>query len=484
MVVMSGEEYLKSLTRLKPTIYVLGTRVENAFEHPMLRAAADTVAVTYDLAKDPKYEGLMTARSHVTGERINRFTHVHQSVEDLVKKVKMLRLLGRKTGTCFQRCTGLDGLNSLSIVTYEMDRELGTSYYDRFVDYVKRVQENDLSCALGMTDVKGNRKLRPSQQADPDLYLRVVEKDEEGIVVRGAKACITGTAAAHEMIVMPTRAMREEDKGYAVSFAVPSDTEGVVQVVGRKPGDLRYLEKGVDIDLGNVGYAPQEALVTLNDVFVPWERVFMCGEHQFAGRLVECFTAYHRQNYGGCKAGNSDVLIGASALIAEYNGVATASHIRDKLVEMIHLTETMYGLGIACSSEGYETPSGTYIANPLLANVCKHNVTRFPYEISRLAHDIAGGLVSTMPSEKDFRHEELGRPIDKYLRGVADVPTEHRMRVLRLIENMTFGVGSVYLLESMHGAGSPQAQRIVMARAVDIEELKELAKAVAGIRGS
>jgi 4-hydroxybutyryl-CoA dehydratase/vinylacetyl-CoA-Delta-isomerase len=481
MVLKTGKEYLESLRKRKIKVYLFGEEIKNPVDHPIIRPSANAAAATYDIAHKPQYQELATAESHITGEKINRFNHVHQSIEDLVKKVKFLRVLGQKTGTCFQRCVGLDALNTLSSVTYEMDQKLGTEYYKRFIEFLKHVQKNDLFCCGAMTDPKGDRSLSPSQQADPDLYLRIVEKRDDGIVVRGAKVHITGAVNSHEVIVMPTRTMTENDKSYAVSFAVPSDTKGIIYVYGRQSCDTRKLEDG-KMDLGNVKYSGQEAMIIFDDVFVPWERVFMAEEYEFTSALVERFAAYHRQSYGGCKTGVGDVLIGAAATIAEYNGVEKASHIRDKLVEMNHLNETLYACGIACSAEGYKTPSGTYQVNILLANICKLNVTRFPYEIARLAEDIAGGLIATAPSEKDLKHPKIGRYVQKYLRGVEKVPTEHRLRIFRLIENLSMGLGSVgYRTESMHGAGSPQAQKIMIERMVDIAFKKKLAKVLAGI---
>lgn len=475
-------EYVESIRKLDKEVYMFGERIQDPVEFPFLKPTLNSIALTYELAQDPKYADLTTATSHLTGEKINRFTHIPQNTDDLVKKVKMLRLLGQKTGSCFQRCVGMDALITMSSVTYEMDQKYKTDYYKRFIEFLKYVQRNDLMSGGSMTDVKGDRGLRPSQQADPDLYLRVVEKRSDGIVVRGAKAHQSGSVFSHELIVMPTVTMREDEKDYAVSFAIPGDAKGIIYIVGRQPNDTRKLEGG-EIDVGNVKYsvAGHEALVIFNDVFVPWERVFMCEECDFTGTLVERFASYHRQNYGGCKTGVGDVLIGATATVAEYNGVETASHIRDKITEMIHLNETMYSCGLSCSSEGYELPSGTYFVNPLLANIVKHNVTRFPYEMARLAMDIAGGIVGTMPSEKDFKHPELGKYVDKYLRGKADVPTEHRMRIVRLIENMALGTG---LLEDLHGAGSPQTQRIMISRLTDLEAKKKLAKILAGIEKS
>ncbi|MGB4618557.1 MAG: 4-hydroxyphenylacetate 3-hydroxylase family protein, partial [Dethiobacteria bacterium] len=450
-------------------------------DHPMIRPSLNAVAKTYELAGDPQYRELFTAESNILRRRVNRFTHLHQSAEDLVKKVKMLRLMGQKTASCFQRCVGLDAINAVDSVTFEMDRELGTEYHRRFRSYLARVQEEDLVVDGAMTDPKGDRSLSPSRQADPDLYLRVVEKREEGIVVRGAKVHQTGALSAHEIMVMPTVAMGPEDSDYAVCFALPSDSPGLLYIYGRQAGDTRKLEGG-SLDVGNCRYGGHEAMIVFDNVFVPRERVFMCGEHAFTGRLVERFAGYHRQSYGGCKVGVGDVLIGAAAQIAEYNGTAKASHIREKIIEMIHLNETLYACGIACSSQGAPTASGTYLIDLLLANVCKLNVTRLPYEIARLAEDIAGGLMVTMPSEKDLHHPEIGPYIRKYLKGVAEVPTENRLRMLRLMENITMGAGAVgYRTESMHGAGSPQAQRIMISRQANLESKKRLARVLAGI---
>jgi len=234
------------------------------------------------------------------------------------------------------------------------------------------------------------------------------------------------------------------------------------------------------IDQGNCrfGVVGGEALTVLEDVFVPWDRVFMCEEYQYAGALVERFACYHRQNYGGCKAGVSDIIIGASSLLSFYNGVSKASHIRDKIVEMVHLTETLYCCSIACSSEGNKLPCGSYYVNPILANVTKQNITRFIYEIARISHDIAGGFIATLPSEKDLLHPEIGKYVDKYFRGVDSVKTEDRIRIARLLENMT---GGTALAESMHGAGSPQAQRVVMLRQANLDHKMTLAKKLAGI---
>jgi len=482
MTLKTADQYEESLRKMNLKVYLLGELVKNPVNHPIIRPSMNSVKMTYALAQDPQHEDLMTAKSHLTGEKINRFCHLHQSTEDLIKKVKMQRLLGQKTGSCFQRCVGMDAINAVDSVTFEMDKKLETHYHERFIKFLKMMQENDFTVDGAMTDPKGDRGLPPSRQADPDLYTRVVEKRKDGIVVRGAKAHQTGAINSHWILVMPTIAMTKEDTDYAVSFAAPADAEGISYIYGRQSCDTRKLEGG-EIDVGNHQFGGHEALMVFDNLFVPWENVFMCGEYDFSGALVERFAGYHRQSYGGCKVGVGDVLIGAAALAAEYNGASKASHIKDKLIEMIHLNETLFSCGIACSAQGHKTASGTYLIDLLLANVCKQNVTRFPYEIARLAEDIAGGLMVTMASEKDLRHPEIGKIVEKYFKGIASVSTENRCRILRLVENITLGTAAVgYRTESMHGAGSPQAQRIMISRQGNLEYKKKLAKEIAGIK--
>ena len=479
---MTGEQYIKSIRQKNMEIYMFGEKIESAVDHPMLRPSLNSVKATYDLAELPEYEDLMTVKSHLSGKKINRFCHIHQSTDDLVKKVKMQRLLGQKTAACFQRCVGMDAINAVYSTTFECDAKHGTTYHKNFLSYLEMVQENDWTLDGAMTDTKGDRGKGPREQSDPDQYLRVVERRADGVVVRGAKAHQTGMTNSHEIIVMPTIAMKEGDEDYAISFALPVDAPGIFMIVGRQSCDTRKLE-GSSIDVGNCEFGGMEALVIFEDVFVPNERIFLNGETDYSGMLVERFAGYHRQSYGGCKVGVGDVLIGASAVAADYNGAHKASHIKDKLIEMTHLNETLYSGGIACSSEGYKTASGNYLVDLLLANVCKQNITRMPYEIARLAEDIAGGLMVTAPSEKDLRHEKLGPYIEKYLKGVDGVSTEDRLRILRLIENLTLGTAAVgYRTESMHGAGSPQAQRIMIARQGNLEHKKALAKKLAGVK--
>jgi 4-hydroxybutyryl-CoA dehydratase/vinylacetyl-CoA-Delta-isomerase len=481
MALKTPQQYLDDLRQLKIDLYMFGEKVDNYVDHPIIRPSINAMAMTYKLALDPEYEDLMTATSNLTGQKVNRFTHLHQSTEDLVKKVKMQRLLGQKTGCCFQRCVGMDAFNAVYNTTYEIDQAKGTDYHKRFIDFMKYVQDKDLAVDGCMTDARGDRSKSPGQQPDPDAYLRVVERRADGVVVRGCKLHQTGMINSHEILVMPNNALKEDEKEWAIAFAIPLDTPGMVYVYGRQSCDTRKLEGG-NVDVGNIHFGGQEVMTIFNDVFVPTDRIFMDGETEFSGTLVERFAGYHRQSYGGCKVGVGDTLIGAAKAITDYQGASKASHVKDKIIEMCHLNETLYACGIACSAEGRKTAAGNYLIDLLLANVCKQNVTRFPYEIARIAQDLAGGLFVTMPSEKDFDNPEIGDLVKKYVDS-GNVPAEHRQRMLRLVENLTMGCAAVgYLTESMHGAGSPQAQRIMIARLVDLEHRKELAEKLCGVK--
>ena len=481
MTLLTGDNYLQSIAELDHHVFIQGQKIDNIVEHPISRPPAMAIAETYFQAEQDKMKTLFTAQSHLTGETINRFTHIQHSIEDLVNKILMLREMGRKTACCFQRCAGLDCMNTVYAITHDLDQTGETEYHQRFIDFLKYVQSNDLITAACMTDTKGDRSLSPSQQEDKDQYLHIVEERNGGIVVRGAKLHITGAVNSHELIVVPTRALREEDRDFAVAFAVPADTKGITFIYGRQPSDTRRLEEGRS-DVGNLFYGGCEAMVVFDDVFVPKERIFMKGEYHMAGPLIELFAAHHRASYGGCKVGVGDVLIGAAAAIAEAQGTIQASHIKDKIAEMIHLNETLHAGALASAGKGYQTASGAYAVDALMANVCKLNVTRFPFEISRLAQDIAGGLLVTMPSLEDKNNPDVGKYIDKYLGGKTEFDSEKRMRILRLIENITLGTGAVsYLTESIHGAGSPQAQKIMITRLADLEKSKLYAFRLCGI---
>ncbi|MFW9855990.1 MAG: 4-hydroxyphenylacetate 3-hydroxylase family protein [Candidatus Thorarchaeota archaeon] len=482
MTLKTPEEYLKSI--LRPIdLYMFGQHITEFWNHPyykIMEPSINSIKKIYELAQKEEYKDIMTASSHLTGNRVNRFTHIHRTKEDLIKKIEAQRLLGQKTACCFQRCVGWDAINSLYSVTYEMDQKDGSDYHQRLIKYWTRVQNQDLMVGGAMTDPKGDRSKRPSQQSDPDAYLHVIEETERGITVRGAKLHQTGFLNSHCAIVMPTLALREGEEAYAVSFGVDTNAKGIIMVYGRQTSDTRKMEDG-NLDIGNWKYGGQEVFVIFDDVFIPHENVFMNGEVEYTGELVNRFAGYHRQSYA-CKTGVGDVLIGSAALIAQYNGVENASHVRDKLVEMVHLNETMWCCAVACSVMGFKRPAGNWEMDMLLANVNKQNVTRFPYMIGRYAEDLAGGIICTLPSENDLKSDEVGKLVKKYLQTCDEVSTEDRYKLLRFIESLSMGVASLnYKTESLHGAGSPQAQRIMIARQADFQKKMGLVKDILDI---
>lgn len=473
---------MDSLRSISPVIYYRGKRIEDVVSHPATAPHVRAAAMTYALAADEEHKNIATATSHLSGNTISRFTHVHQNVEDLIKKVKFLRVLGQKTGTCFQRCVGLDGINAVYSVIYEMDKKNGTDYMERFKKWLTYIQDENLMVVGAMTDPKGDRSKSPVEQPDPDQYVHIVDRSDKGITIRGAKLHMTGAVNSHEILIMPTTALDEQSRDYAVICAVPVDATGITMIFGRQAGDDRRdnLER-IDVGKPRFGAVGGEAVIAFENVFIPWDRVFMGGETEFTGDVVYRFAAHHRANYGACKTGLMDVLTGAVAYLAFMQGTAKASHVKDKITEMIHLCETLYCSSIACSAEGWETPSGAYMVDTMLANVCKQNITRYHFEVARLALDLAGGFIATLPSEYDLENEDVGHLVKKYFSVVEGIPTEQRIKIARMIEAMTSGTA---LVESMHGAGSPQAQRIMILREGKLDQKIKLAKALVGISGS
>ncbi|OPY83548.1 MAG: 4-hydroxybutyryl-CoA dehydratase/vinylacetyl-CoA-Delta-isomerase [Syntrophorhabdus sp. PtaU1.Bin153] len=476
MGIKTKEEYIESIRALKPTAYMFGERLTNPVDNPRIRAGIEATAATYEMANKPENKDLFIAMSPLINEPVNRFTLPPASIEDLVARVKVNRKMANYVGTCHQRCTGLDCLSTLAIVTYDIDKKYGTNYNKNFTEFLKYMQKNDLTGNACVTDVKGNRSLNPHEQVDKDMFVRVVEKRDDGIVVRGAKAHQTGSLSSHEIIALPTRAMGKNDADYALAFAVPSDTKGVIHVVGRSSLDMRELD---GCDIGNVYYSKYCPTIIFDDVFVPWNRVFMCGETEFAAEMVVRFSSFHRQSHGGCKSGKIDCMIGAALTMMDYNGTAKTSHLKQKVIDMIHRAETLYGCCLASSYEGKKEPSGYYFIDTVLANASKLHEGKEMAEATRLMIDACGGFVADLPSDRDFANPEIGGLLKKYLKAVDSVPVENRIKMYRLTEKMA--MESADTISDIHGGGSPEAHRVTIFRETDIESKKKAAKRLAGI---
>ncbi|MDD5475071.1 MAG: 4-hydroxyphenylacetate 3-hydroxylase N-terminal domain-containing protein [Syntrophales bacterium] len=485
MALRSKKSYIESIRSLKTELYSYGEKVGDLWEHPCFRPAMDAIAMVYDFTENDGDDGFFTTRSPFIDAKVSRFLHIHQTQEDLRSRFRLSRFLVHKHGACIgARCVGTGALNSLYATTFEMDRDLGTDYHSRLLTFLRNVQEKDLAVSGAMMDVKGDRGLSPHKQTDPDLYLRVVEERPDGVVVRGAKASISGAAISNEIVVMPCTALSEEDKSYAVSFAVPSDAKGVLHIAEAPAPNMRRLV-GDEMDYGNAMYGVHGSThVIFDNVFVPRERLFMCGEYAYAGSLVSRFADLQRLNTSSCKAGHRDLLIGASAVAAEYNGVGRARHITEKLAELYFQSEMSFGCALASIYTGEKSASGVFMPDQLYVNIAKLQGVNAIWEGTYTAADITGGLVCTPPAAADFRHGKIGDMVEKYFKGKDDVPTENRLRMARLVEYLT-GQGSVVPIESTHGAGSPQAQRIIIQQALaeKIDKFKEDAKIMAGIKG-
>ena len=472
------EKYLEDLKKMNTRIVMWGKEVKEFWNDPQISTGINAIATTFDYANSPEYESLMTTTSPLINEKINRFTHLYQSPEDMLIRVECLRIICHATGHCIGRCVGVDGLHAIGVVSYDTDQAYGTNYHQRFLDFMKYFQQGDITSCGAVTDVKGDRSLRPHQQADPDLYLRVVERKDNGIIVRGAKANITTAAYSEEIIVVPTRALTKEEGDWAVCFAIPSDTKGVTHIaVSKAPAVKKPFEKPLSSK-----YAFTDSLIIFDDVFVPNERVFLCGEWDHAMRLGSLFGNYHRHSHCGCIASRVDNMLGACSLMAKYNGIRQKGHVREKLFELITVSEMVYACGFTAALKGEKTPSGIWMPNFIYSNLGKYFSGTHQGREMEIAQDIAGGLIVTMPSDDDYENPETHAYIEKYLKGPDKYSTEDRIRVFRLLEDMASShYSSLWMTAGLIGAGSPEAQKIGIWGGYDIDSKENDARRLAGI---
>lgn len=478
MAIITPEKYIESLKDGR-AVYCEGERVEDVTQHPILKICRDWVAMDYVLQQDPRYQDLVTEKNE-EGELVSFALMPQRSREDLLRLRDIVQLWAR---VCFGKPPGAkfvakDGLNALTVVSQRVDRKHGTNYAERVEAYRKHLQENDVAFAMGMTDVKGDRRLRPSQQQlHLDYYVRIVEERRDGIVVRGAKSHISQAPLCNEILVTPCRAMREEDKDYAVSFAVPVNAEGLTLICAEpevsEPGNF------FDHPISSSVYL-NDATIIFDDVFIPDERVFLKGEWEFAGDIAYMFANFHRLSAESYKAMELELFTGAAALMAEYNGVEKASHIRDELTWLVMFTEATEVMGrAACEYCVSEPDSDLVYPNPMYANICKFYFADNWHQATKYIQDIAGGIVGTCPSSKDFLNPETHDLLDKYLGGKAGVPTEHRIRLVKLIRDLTSSYEDVL---TIHAEGSLAAQKLSVYVLADFERYKAAAKRAARIK--
>ena len=476
MALRERQDYLKSLKNLRPNVYKFGELIEDVTTHPATRRVVESHARALDAARDPELADVFTTKSLLTGNLIHRNNSIMHTAEDMMANSKFKRKMYNLTGTCTGAlCAGWWGYHVLWSVTWDMDQKLGTDYHQRIRNWGKHFEDKGLIVAGGLTDAKGNRKLKPHEQPDPDLYLRVVERRDDGIVVRGAKVMIAGTAASEEIFILPGTAHKKESADNAVAFVVPRDIEGLTIVEARHPSDGRDMEEGFD---NPVQTGITQGYLYFDNVFVPNERVFLNGEYQYTADIVGRFTSSYRACIGACVSGQGDVMVGAAILVARANGLS-AKTFRDKLTRMALINETTFTMGIGAIAMGSVHPSGAWIGDALRSHGTKIHVATLPYTVKQLCQEIGGGFVETgcLPSSRDMDHPDYGDLIKKYLNtGVCDPVS--RARIGRLIEWLTIGGGTP---GCMHGGGSPDGARMFVFALSPMEEYVQYAKSLAGI---
>jgi 4-hydroxybutyryl-CoA dehydratase/vinylacetyl-CoA-Delta-isomerase len=476
MAVKTRADYVASLKKLRPNVYKFGEKIEDVTTHPATRRVVESHARAYDAAHAPALSALFTTTSALTGEKIHRHNSLMQSAEDVISNSKFKREMYRLTGTCTGGvCAGWNAMNTMWAITHEVDSVLGTGYHERLKDWALRAEAEGWTVAGALTDAKGNRALKASQQPDLDSNLRIAGVQENGIILRGAKLMICGVAASNEIFLLPGTAYGEAEKDFALACAIPRDIEGLTIVETRRPSDTREQEDGFDVPT-ETGIT--QAYLIFEDVFVPKERVFLCQEFAYTGKIIQYFTAIYRACIGACVAGQGDIMIGAGILMARANGLS-ARTFATKFVEMAVNNETTFTMGVGSIALGSRHPSGIWIPDFLTAHANKVHVATLPYETKRLCQEIGGGIVETgcFPSYLDFMDPRYGKLVQKYIKAGA-CSAEARARAARLTEWLTLGPG---VPGCMHGGGSPDGARLVVRSLTPMEKYAEMARKLAGI---
>ncbi len=479
MAIKTAQRYLDSIKKLTPRAYLGGRRIENILQNPTTKSIIDGTARSYEMTNDPLYRDMLTAKSHLTSKKISRATHINRSISDLEKRVEMAVLLGQELGTCYYRCGASNALTHLASVTWEMDKKLGTNYNKRFNEYLRFVQDNDLVLSIGVNDPKGIRTKGIKEQ-DPDMWVRVVEKKDGGIVVRGAKLHQTGAVAAHEHIILPGTLCSKGDEDYAVGFAVPNGEKGITYICQYNPYTVEREVEDDIYQIGNPRYGQREtAMVIFDDVFIPWDRVFMCGEVEFTDKLRDASARLHSTCEGACKAGWLDLMIGATKLSAEYSGLENVPHIQMDIADMIKVREICHALAVAAVARAKEEPigSGVFLPDITFARMAIIYSSYGFWEAIEKATDVAGGLVITMPSEKELKNPETSEYVKKYLKSVA--PAEKRLRISKFLQNWVCGLHGA---ATWVGGGVPYGALMAAYSSTDWEQKKRMAERLAGLK--
>ncbi len=480
MAIRTAKEYIESIKGDDRVVYYRGEKIEDVTTHPAMQRLLKEMALDYTITEDPQYHDLFIDTNE-KGEKI-RFLHKSEkSSEDLLRRRKIIQLLARigfgiPGGS---NTTGVDAMNAISVVCDRMDRETGTKYSERVEKYRQHIIENDLAVIGAVTDIKGDRSLRPSKQVQhQDYYVRVVDRKEDGIIVRGAKAHISLAPCANEMLCIPCRRHMEDDKDYAVTFAVPVDAKGITMI----SCDDEILDYDNEFDhpfSASIMFA--DAIVVFDDVFIPNENVFMDGEFKYSGDMAYAFANSHRLFADSYKYVELEILAGAAALMAEYNGLERVPHVRDKLAWLTMYCEATEAIAEqACFKATGDKGSELVYPNPMYSNIAKYYFADNYHQAIKNIQDIAGGLVCTVPSHLDLENPETRPLLEKYLTAKDGISAENRMRAIRLVKDLSSAWHSTL---TIHGEGSLATQRMSILALADLHRYKSAARRVARIKG-
>jgi 4-hydroxybutyryl-CoA dehydratase/vinylacetyl-CoA-Delta-isomerase len=476
MGLRTADEFRESL-RDGRQVYVFGEKVEDVTAHPILKISVDTAAGDFELThmEDPEIRDLFVVPHPETGEPMSRYFEPPATPDDLEKRLQMIGQSIRVTGGLpFGKDVGTDAMYAIMTTAQQMGKP---EYVERARNYLEYLRKNDLNLCGAITDVKGDRSKTPAMQVHPDYYVHVVDQNKDGIVVKGAKIHITGAPAANDILVLPTRQMRENEGDYSVAFAIPASTKGITMIC--RPG--RGERTPAEFPSGRPVRGLVEAMIVFDNVLVPWERVFMCGEWQHSMLLAYTFATYHRFTAVSYKIPVVEVLAGCAVAMAEMNGIERSSHIRAKLVEVAAYVETLKALATAAIKSPVMY-GDLAVPNPLITNMAKLHFASHYHEIIKLIQDISGGIISTMPTYLDWRNEELNRHLEHYLGGSPRYTTEERLRMIAMTHRMVASAESAHMeVVTVHGEGSMEAQRMMIYAESPLGEYRDFALTAAGI---
>ena len=455
---LTGEEYKESLYDGRAT-YFEGKKVDDLPNHRLLGGAVSMVADRYD----------WLATNAIDGE--SPLNSIPTNPEELRAKVALVHEAGMLAHVTYT------SIMTLATAAGRMT-ETAPKYIEGIQAYIEDAQKRDIRITQCITDAKGDRSRPPGKQEDPDSYVRVVERQKDGVVIRGAKLHITGASLGHELLTIPTKAMKPGEEDYAIAAMIPVNAPGVKIV------NTTYAPRHADVrdfPVSGEDHYP-EGFVIFDDVFVPKERIFLDGEVAHASVFAHSLGLWERLGGLSAMADGADLLVGLAQLIAEANGLAGEGHIKEKISEMIIHATVIRACLEAALSHSKTGPFGAAFPDELYTNAGKYTGAANYSLMVRHLHDIAGGSILTAPSMADLDNAETGPFVRKYMATRADVDGEYRIRLFHAIRDLTAdSYGGWSAVTNIQAGGGLYAQRIVTRRHYDLDGAKRKALAVAGI---